>query len=446
MKPKTPKHALLLFVGGLALASAFPQPLAYAVRRATDAEMDSMAKPLEEYLEDVVRHFEAVDGIILRRGQIDYGDVVQRLERRRDAAEGSAEAAALSYLIARAGYWQAFHSFKTTRNRAVFEEARPRVVSEHLRAFKTLEALPPEMEPAARLARRISESLVSLLATNIWGASLPDEAKAEVVEAFVDKVEGRKGLLAPGTATARTARMYRNLGIGHRLEESLLGELPEEYGELVERLRKAERVALPERLAPLVAMLEKDHADALAEDADALALAARISQANGEAERAYAFWVRACGLDPRRHLQAYALSLAAGIHAPEAASSLHLDPFIANAEPETAQGPDKRRTRSGAYLQAAAALEAAGQWQACLDLAERFEADDSFGKEREDKAWMSYRKARSHAKLGDRKGAEEAFKAALAALPHHPPSLDGLREALQWALANINAIVEEKRP
>jgi hypothetical protein len=149
---------------GLALLVAVRLGVNAGQERTSDEDITQMAKPLDHYLGSIRTAYPAVDALILKPGNADYGDVLDRLSRARDKAENAMDRPFYSYLLARTHYWRAYHRFKNTRDRKVFEEARTTVISEHLRAFSDLNEPAFEDPALAGFRETVVTALVDLLA------------------------------------------------------------------------------------------------------------------------------------------------------------------------------------------------------------------------------------------------------------------------------------------
>lgn len=409
-------------------------------RRATEQEMDLACKPLEEYLRHLPGHFVAIDSLLLKRGKVETEQFVARITKARDTADDPVDRSICGYLLARARYWQAFHGFKTTRDRTIFDTLRPELVDEYLRTFKDLCEAERQHTVATPVYTPIILGFASALATNIWGARLSAERKGRVVREFIDVVEQTPAYLKVFDRSGKSAKMYRHLGIQSRLGPLVPSELPTDFEKLVLLLRKAGRADRPEQLLPVAAAIERDHRALLDEQPDALALVAGVYKSCGQRKKAHELLMVAAARDVRYYLSLYMLSFENQSALPHPQPEQYLTTYIRAGAPAKRPASEGRYTREQAYLNAARSLLRAKRYHECVLTVQRYGQDESFEHTTDGQIAMLSRKAKALEKSGDRPGALAAYRALVQKIgdtPDHSLLRDIARRRIE-ILTDVN--------
>jgi hypothetical protein len=124
-------------------------------------------------------------------------------------------------VLAKTAYWRGATEFRNTHDSSVFQGLAGKVWPEMLAALPHALTLPvdnPVRVVAVREAR-------GLLAGALFGKKLPPALKKKIVSEFIDPIS--KDSDGPASwAVVQKARVFRNLGIGDRLEFHLPNPLP----------------------------------------------------------------------------------------------------------------------------------------------------------------------------------------------------------------------------
>lgn len=395
------------------LLVAFSMSFCALGQRATDEQMDRATKTLDEYCKDIRANYQAVDALILKRGKSDTGEVVGRLEKERLASGNPLDKAIYGYLLARAYYWQGYHQFKATRNPDVFNPLRSQVVAEFLAAFEDINQAEPAMDRSKQVRADIIGAFASALATNLWGAALSPEEKQQAATRFVDIVEKmpeHKKLLPTGSTLAH---LYRNLGIGNRLDDMMVPkELPRTYNGLMALLTEARGVVSWQELSRIAAALERDHLETLKRTPMHMQLLADAYADNGSFGKARQLLQFLADRNSQYCLDLYVLSLNDKADIPMEESQAYCDRFIAGGSPAAdAQAP--AYSRGDAYARVTRALINAKRYKQGLEIVARYNKDESFERGTLEPANILLLKARCLDGSGDKEAAVAAYETFL---------------------------------
>jgi tetratricopeptide (TPR) repeat protein len=197
-------------------------------QRAREAEK-RLAEPAENYREVLL--------YVVRSGRRPPEQLLARFQASLKEAETPRERAALQYLIGETHYWGTLRAARSAPDINAVRRAPAVVIPALLDAFETLREAPAG-EQDSTLRADIIARLRRLATTNLFGASLSDTLKKEMITRFINPlVDAEDG---PSSWPMRIrAPVYRNLGIENRLDLRLPEKMPEKSWDVSKAMVRA---------------------------------------------------------------------------------------------------------------------------------------------------------------------------------------------------------------
>lgn len=300
MKLPSAVGSALILAYGLLAGSAF------AVGRATKQQMLERAKDAEGLWSAPASNYNAICATFIKSGVLSRDESLRKLSALLAASDGQIEKASLSYLVGEAHYWGGLTELTRTRDKAVLAMVGDDTVGAFLAAWDMIRSVAPGSDAAA-LRGTIVTRFNQILATQLCGASLSTNVKQQVIERFIERLDASEMQSTTWDVEDR-GRVFANLGIGHRLKDTMPTSTPNDFDGLWRAIRLAWAIRSTNDVLALATALETQHGAELDKRPYERRQLFKIYEACGD-QRALAC-ISACATsDPTAWLEVYRYSV-----------------------------------------------------------------------------------------------------------------------------------------
>lgn len=439
-----PRRTLRCVAGVLLLCAVIGGPVV-AGPRISGAMMKEKATEAEKHLAAPAEHYREILLYVVRPGRRPREDLLAGFEAALEKAETPRERAALQYLIGETHYWGTLRAARSAPDMGAIRRAPAVVIPAFLEAFETL-GKAPEGEPDGTLRADIIARLRRLAATNLFGASLSEKLKKEMISRFINPLADAED--GPSSWPVRVrANVYRNLGIEDRLDLQLPEQMPEESWDVRKAMTRALDAGRPREALRFARELDRRHQEGDGIGYWALYKVVETYEKTGS-PRLLPFLKSVVSEEPSAYLKLYEASLAAEPELSPEERLKYIRSYIreiteAARSSEEFKAPDAYLINDNPpYLRAAHFLMDHREYGAALKILEdpipaREPCEDAF------KVKLWYCKAVCYENLGEKKSAMRAHRHCIS----EAKRLDvapSYRKISQRALSRLEARTEQR--